>query len=172
MRESLVDRCQDSKNPVVAFGCLLAVSQGRNGPALSMQHTSRTTCMGYPSIFPNGKPVRPRSWGTQSPCFHTWHFAVPIEVQRGVSSGSPLRQPVPLRLNTSRTRPDLETAACLEGFTWHFLHMSMTGRHCFRPEVRETRHNKPETGAWCDAACLPTPLGGTACYFWGATTVE
>lgn len=91
--------------------------------------------------------------------FCTWPFAVPVQVQRGVPfSGSPFRQQVPLKLNTSWTRPDLETAACLEWFTWHFLHLSMTGHHCFRPGFRETRHNKPETGARCDTACLPTYL--------------
>lgn len=126
--------------------------------------------------FPNGKPVRPRTWGTQSPCFAPGLFTVPVQVQRGVPfPGSPFRQPVPLKLNTSRTRPDLEAAACLEGFTWHFLHVSMTGRHCFRPGLRETRHNKPETGAWCDRHCLPAYLHHwrkRRAIFGGATMIE
>lgn len=48
----MVHQRQDRALSVITFGCLLAVSQGRNGRAHSVQHTSQTTCMAYPSLFP------------------------------------------------------------------------------------------------------------------------
>lgn len=120
---------------------------------------------GLPIAFPNGKPVSPKSWGTQSPFFPPPGLSQSmLKLSPACPHGLPVRQPVPLNLNTSWTRPDLDTAACLVGFTWHFLRMSMTGRHCFRSEFREraTINRKQEHGA-----TLTTNTTGNSVLFLG-----
>lgn len=80
----MVDHCQDTKIPVVAFACLLAVSQGRNVPALSVQRISQMTCMGCPSLFPMVNRSVPEPGEPNHLCFTPGLFAVTVEVQRGV----------------------------------------------------------------------------------------
>lgn len=155
--------CQDR---VLSSHLLMAVKSGAKWASPFCAAHVADDLHGLPIAFPNGRPVSPRTWGAQSPCF------APDLSQFLLKFGSVY--PVWLAFSATNsvhieheswTRLDLEAAACLEDSTGTFCicqRLAITASDLYF-ERRATINRK--LGAWCNPACPPTFTTGRLAIF-------
>ncbi|KAH8785793.1 hypothetical protein F5883DRAFT_91985 [Diaporthe sp. PMI_573] len=151
----------------------MAVKSGAKWPSPFCAAHFADDLHGLPIAFPNGRPVSPRTWGPQSPCFapdlsrSLLKFGAVCPAWLAFSATGSVQIE-----HESWTRPDLETAACLEGSTGTCCtcqRLAITASD-LDFESRATINRK--LGAWCDPACPPFSTTGRFSIFGGATTIE
>lgn len=101
---------------VIAFGCLKAVKSGAKWPGPFCAAHFADDLHGLPIAFVNGRPVSPKTWGAQSPCFAPdlsqflleFGAVCPFWLAFAATSCAHIE-------HESWTRLGLDTATCLEG---------------------------------------------------------